>query len=101
MTLARPAFLACTGADAMFAALLTKIAALAARGGLPAIYNLREFVDAGGLMIFGSSIRAAYERAAVFADCALEGTIPADMPVEQPAKFAPATLMAHSTRMAP
>jgi putative tryptophan/tyrosine transport system substrate-binding protein len=97
VTLVRPALLACAGADAMFPAMLTKIVALAARGGLPAFYNLREFVDAGGLMSFGSSIRAAHARAAVFADRILRNANRWDMPVEQPAKFAPATLMAHAT----
>ena len=45
--------------DPMFLAMRTKIVALAARGGVPAIYNQREFVEEGGLMSYGPSIRDA------------------------------------------
>jgi len=73
--------------DPMFLAMRTKIVALAARGGVPAIYNQREFVEEGGLMSYGPSIRDAYARAAVFADRILKGANPGDLPVEQPTKF--------------
>ena len=65
-----------------------RIVAQDARGELPAIYNHREFVDAGGLMSYGPSIRAAHARAAEFADRILEGAHPGEVPGEPPARFA-------------
>ena len=88
MTLPRPAFLACAGADAMFSALQTKIVAPAARGGLPAIYNLREFASDRDRMSHGPSIRDAYAGAATSADRVLEGANPADIPAVQPVRSA-------------
>jgi putative ABC transport system substrate-binding protein len=54
---------------------------------LPAIYNVREFVEAGGLMSYGPSFLDLYRRAADFADKILRGAKPADIPVEQPTKY--------------
>ena len=59
--------------------------ALGAR--LPTIYALREPVEAGGLMSYGSNILDLYRRAADVVDKILRGVKPADIPVEQPAKF--------------
>ena len=75
----------------MFLATRTKIVALAARGGLPPIYNLREFVHIGGLLGCGPGIRDAYDRAAPFADRTLERVTPGDRPDEQRTAFAPGT----------
>jgi putative tryptophan/tyrosine transport system substrate-binding protein len=55
--------------------------------GLPAIYALREFVVAGGLMAYGVSFSDLYYRAAAYVDKILRGAKPADLPVERPAKF--------------
>jgi len=63
------------------------ITALAARHRLPAIYPLREFVDAGGLMSYDASLREQFRRAATYVDRILKGAKPADLPVEQPTKF--------------
>ncbi|MGH8072251.1 MAG: ABC transporter substrate-binding protein [Candidatus Entotheonellia bacterium] len=59
----------------------------AARYRLPAIYTGRPFVDAGGLMSYGPSIRDMAHRTAVFVDKILKGTKPEDLPVEQPMQF--------------
>jgi putative tryptophan/tyrosine transport system substrate-binding protein len=54
---------------------------------LPAIYGVREFAVAGGLMAYGSSIPDLYRRAATFVDKILRGAKPGKLPVEQPTKF--------------
>jgi putative tryptophan/tyrosine transport system substrate-binding protein len=54
---------------------------------LPAVYEAREYVDAGGLMSYGPDFSAMYRRAAGYVDRILRGTKPADLPIEQPTKF--------------
>lgn len=54
---------------------------------IPTIYEMREFVDAGGLMSYGVSLIEHFRRAAVYVDRLLKGARPADLPVEQPSKF--------------
>jgi putative tryptophan/tyrosine transport system substrate-binding protein len=66
----------------------TRLVALAAERQLPTIWGpFREFVDAGGLMAYGPSLRDQYRRAAYFVDKILKGAKPADLPVEQPTTF--------------
>lgn len=65
----------------------TRIAELAARHRLPAIYQFREFADAGGLMAYGPSLTAMYRRSAAYVDRILKGADPADLPVEGPTSF--------------
>ena len=63
------------------------IVELAAQYRLPAMYASRDFVEAGGLMAYGPSFPALFRRAAAYVDKILNGTLPADLPVEQPAHF--------------
>ena len=64
-----------------------RIVAFAAQQRLPAMYEERGFVDAGGLMAYGPSLAANYRRTAAYVDKILKGAKPADLPVEQPTKF--------------
>jgi putative tryptophan/tyrosine transport system substrate-binding protein len=64
-----------------------KVANLALKSRLPAIYFRQEFVEAGGLMSYGTSFTDLSRRAATYVDKILKGTKPADLPVEQPKKF--------------
>ena len=54
---------------------------------LPAIYNGRSYVEAGGLMSYGPNQPAMFRRAADYVDKILRGAKPTDIPVEQPTKF--------------
>jgi putative ABC transport system substrate-binding protein len=64
-----------------------QIAQLAAKGRLPAMYQVSESVEAGGLMTYGVSIPDLWRRSATYVDKILRGAKPADLPVEQPLKF--------------
>ena len=64
-----------------------RLAELASRSRLPAIYGQREYVEVGGLMSYGTQFHDLYRRAALPVDKILKGAKPADLPVEQPTKF--------------
>jgi putative tryptophan/tyrosine transport system substrate-binding protein len=71
----------------LFDGLAEQIAGLAMRRRLPTLYFDKEAVKTGILMSYGPDISAASRRQAYFVDRILKGTKPADLPVEQPAKF--------------
>src|SRR5262245_11662340 len=73
--------------DQLFSAARSQIVGLAKKHRLPAMYVFREAVEAGGLMSYGPSLRDQLRRAATYVDKILKGTKPADLPVEQSAKF--------------
>ena len=64
-----------------------RIAALAAKSRLPAMYVLRPYVEAGGLISYGADLNDIWWRAAGFVDRILKGVKPGDLPVEQPTKL--------------
>jgi ABC-type uncharacterized transport system substrate-binding protein len=74
-------------ADAMHQLHLAWIVDFTAKRRLPAMYQLKEYVEAGGLMSSGASQADLFRRAAIYVDKILKGAKPADLPVEQPTKF--------------
>jgi putative ABC transport system substrate-binding protein len=64
-----------------------RVIELAARHRLPAMYDDREFVEAGGLMAYGANLDDLYRRAAAYADRVLKGARPADLPIERATRF--------------
>jgi putative ABC transport system substrate-binding protein len=73
--------------DPVFAFHKTQLLSLAERNRLPAMYGLRDHVEAGGLMAYGASTPHLYRSAATYVDKILKGAKPADLPMEQPTKF--------------
>jgi putative ABC transport system substrate-binding protein len=70
-----------------FVAQRRRVADLAAKNRLPAIYHRVEFVEDGGMMSYAASLIDLSRRAATYVDKILKGAKPADLPVEQPTKF--------------
>ncbi|MBI3127935.1 MAG: ABC transporter substrate-binding protein [Candidatus Tectomicrobia bacterium] len=83
-----------TGAGALaimpnpvFAGNMKRLAELAAKNRLPAVFHLKEFAETGGLVAYGPDRSDLFRRAALYVDKILKGAKPADLPVEQPIKF--------------
>jgi putative tryptophan/tyrosine transport system substrate-binding protein len=72
---------------ALIDGLYGRIVELAAKSRLPAMYDWRAYVDAGGLMSYGPSMPDMQRRAASYVDKILKGAKPADLPIEQPTTF--------------
>jgi len=75
------------GGTSTFLAHRARLAELAVKDRLPAMYSFRESVEAGGLMAYAVNMAEFVGRAAVYVDKILKGAKPADLPIEQPTKF--------------
>lgn len=73
--------------DANFFAQRVQIVALAKRHSLPATYEFREFPAVGGLMSYGPSLAATFQKIGTYAARILEGAKPGDLPIQQPTEF--------------
>src|SRR5262245_50870960 len=76
-----------TGTDSFFFNRRLQLATLATRHAIPAIYNARDYAEAGGLMSYGTSLMEALRQVGIYTGRILQGAKPADLPVIQSSKF--------------
>lgn len=76
-----------TTGESIFVVNRARLVELAARYRLPGVYHHRAIVEAGGLMAYQGDVAAQHRRAATYVDRLLKGARPADLPIEQPARF--------------
>ena len=75
------------GTDPFFASRRLQLTTLATRHAIPAIYNGRDYAEAGGLITYGTSLTEVYRQVGTYVARILNGARPADLPVVQPIKF--------------
>jgi putative ABC transport system substrate-binding protein len=75
------------GADPFFYGRRVQLATLATRHAIPAVYNVREYAEIGGLMTYGTSLAEVHRQIGVYTGRILKGAKPADLPVVQSTKF--------------
>ena len=75
------------GADGMLLLHRTRLAELAIKHRIPAMYSLLAHAEAGGLLVYSADYAVVYRRIAIFIDKILRGAKPSDLPVEQPTSF--------------
>lgn len=73
--------------SSVYSAYFKRVAELTMKNRLPSISTATAWVDAGGLMFYGSDVNISFRRAATYVDKILKGSKPADLPVEAPTKF--------------
>ena len=75
------------GTSPFFISRCVQLTQLAARYAVPAIYSVRQYTEAGGLMSYGTSLMDAFQQIGVYTGRILKGVKPADLPVIQSTKF--------------
>jgi putative ABC transport system substrate-binding protein len=75
------------GPDPFFSSRREQLLALLLRDAVPAIYHLREFAAAGGLISYGASLTAVFRQAGIYAGKILAGAKPADLPFQMPTRY--------------